>query len=367
MKKIIIFNASSLIYGAERGLLNLLKVLKGMFCITVVLPNKGPIEEKIKNISEDIKIKIFPLPVLVNTLSVFYWIKFIIFLIVNIGYFSCYVIKNKIDFIYTNCSLLISPAIISRIAGKIHLWHVREFFTLKLLNFGIGTFIRIFSDKVICQSKAIREKLFLMEKGNVIYEPLALNDYKVYDKKVIKKEFNIPEKSIVLTIVSRIHPLKGQYEFIDSMKDIIKENKKLVILIAGDITPLTLKNKLYKNKIYQLIKDNDLKNIKLLGFRQDISKLLSMTDICVFPFLREEPFGIAVTEALAFGKISYYPIQGGLKEVFDIFNQGVEYNINKIKETISEGSNEKIPNVNIPEELSFLRYRDNILSLVGGK
>ncbi|MCK4917196.1 MAG: glycosyltransferase [Candidatus Omnitrophica bacterium] len=364
MKKIIIFNASSFVYGAERGLLNLLKVLNRGFDIIVVLPNNGPIEEKIKNISDHINIKIFPLPILINTLSFFYWIKFLILLMVNLAYFSWYVIKNKIDLVYTNSSLLLSPSIIAKITRKIHFWHVREFFISKVLNFWIGTFIRIFSDTVICQSNTIRERLFLMEKGTVIYEPLDLNDYKIYNAKSIKKEFNIPDESIVITIISRIHPLKGQYEFIEGIKDIIKENKKLIILIVGDITPLTLKNRLYKNKIDQLIKANGLKNVKLLGFRDDISKLLSMTDICVFPFLREEPFGIAVTEALAFGKISFYTMEGGLKEVYEMYKEGKKYDIIKIIEEINsyriKPVNELEKGIVIPKILSFSEYKKNI-------
>ena len=64
MKKIIIFNASATLYGAERGLLHLIKALGGRFVITVVLPRTGPLVEKIRNMDPGIEIKIFPLPVI---------------------------------------------------------------------------------------------------------------------------------------------------------------------------------------------------------------------------------------------------------------------------------------------------------------
>ncbi len=276
-------------------------------------------------------------------------------------------IRNEIELVHTNSSLLLPPSIAARITKRVHVWHVREFFTGKFLNLGIGTFIRIFSDIIICQSIAIRNKLFLMEKGKVIYEPLDLNDYKVFNSKSIKKDFNIPDESIVIIIISRIHPLKGQYEFIESLKDIINKNKKLFILIAGDVTPLTLKNRLYKNKIYQLIKDNGFKNVKLLGFRHDISKLLSLADICVFPFLRDEPFGIAVTEALAFGKMSFFPMQGGLKEVYEMFKEGRTFDIAKIIEEVNTHNIQRFNesgSIRVPKILSFPEYKKNISSIV---
>jgi len=64
MKKILIFNPGFSVYGAEKGLINFVKAVKDEFIITVVLPKKGLLAKKLKSISADIKIKIFPFPVL---------------------------------------------------------------------------------------------------------------------------------------------------------------------------------------------------------------------------------------------------------------------------------------------------------------
>jgi len=94
------------------------------------------------------------------------------------------------------------------------------------------------------------------------------------------------------------------------------------LLIAGDISYPDPKSTLYKRKIERVIKENRLNNVFLLGYHDDIDRILCMSDICVFPFLREEPFGIAVVEALAFGKQTFYPKAGGLREVYKIFGSG---------------------------------------------
>ena len=51
MKRILIFNSGGFVYGAEKGLINLVKAIKGKFIITVVLPKRGLLARKLKSIS----------------------------------------------------------------------------------------------------------------------------------------------------------------------------------------------------------------------------------------------------------------------------------------------------------------------------
>ena len=363
MKKIIIFNASSFIYGAERGLINLIKALKGRFEITVVLPCSGPIESKIKSVSCDIDIKKFSLPVLSFSFSPFYFFKFLFLLPLNLFYFIFYIRKHNFDTVCTNSLLLFFPALIAKIIKRRHIWFVREFLLCNILNRIGGLFIERFSDKVICQSDFIKEKLRFSENSRVIYEPLDSDNYKVYEKSVVKKEFNLPQDSIVISLVSRIHPSKGQYEFIRKMKQALIKHKNLFILIAGDITPANSRNISYKRKIEKLKDKNNLKNIIFLGFRKDIDKIFSLSDVCVFPFKREEPFGISAAEALSFGKLTFFPKKGGLREVFQIYKTGYDYDTEKIIEAALNFKNmpdKNLQNIFIPDALSFPKYQNKI-------
>ena len=363
MKKIIIFNASSFVYGAERGLINLVKTLKERFEITVVLPCRGPIESKIRSISVDIDIKKFPLPVLSFSFSPLYFFNFLFFFPLNLLYFIFYIRKHNFDIVCTNSSLLFFPALIAKITKRKHIWFVREFLPCNILNLTGGLFIERFSDKIICQSDFIKEKLHFSENSEVIYEPLDPDNYKVYEKAAVKREFNLPRDSIVISLISRVHPSKGQYEFIKEMKEILTGHKKLFILIAGDITPANLRNISYKRKIEKLKDKSNLENIIFLGFRRDIDKIFSLSDICVFPFRREEPFGISITESLSFGKLTFFPKKGGLREVSQIYKAGYEYNIEKIIEMVLNFKNipdKNLQNILIPEALSFSKYQNKI-------
>lgn len=363
MKKIIIFNASSFVYGAERGLINLIKALKGRFDITVVLPRCGPVEEKIKSLFDDINIKKFPLPILSFSFSPFSFFKFLFLLPFNLIHFLFYISKFNFNIICTNSTLLLFPAIIAKIMKKRHIWFVREFSTYNILNWIGGQFIKLFSDDIICQSNFIKKKMRFDEKTEVIYEPLDLCNYKTYELFAAKKEFNLPQDSVVISLISRIHPSKGQYEFIREMKEILSNQKKLFVCIVGDITPINLKNILYKRKIKNLKDKYNLENVIFFGFRNDIDKIFSFSDICVFPFKREEPFGISIAEALSFGKLTFFPKKGGLEEVSKIYEAGNEYNIKKIIETFfnfKNIENKNLKNIFVPDILSFSKYYNKI-------
>ncbi|MFH1768864.1 MAG: glycosyltransferase [Candidatus Omnitrophota bacterium] len=364
MAKIIIFNASSSIYGAERGLINLVKTLKGKYEISVVLPDKGPLEQLLKRWG--VNTKIFPLAVVMFSLSPLYYIRFLGRSVTNLVYFTLYVKREKIDIICSNSLLLLFPAIVAKLNRRKSVWYIREFLSNKIADFILGFFVKCFADKVICQSEVIRRKLNLINKAKVIYEPFDKANYKMYDCEDIKKAWNLPRDITIVSCVSRLHPSKGQYEFINQVKDILGKRRDIFLFIAGDITPPTARNILYRKKIERLIKKNKLKNILLLGWRSDVDKIYSISDICVFPFLREEPFGIAVVEALCFGKLTFFPQNGGAKEIRDIFKRGRLFDINKIRDVICNFkamATTELSSFHVPLALSPVIYNQEISSL----
>lgn len=363
MKKIIIFNATPFIYGAERGLINFINASKEIFDITVVIPSGGPLVKKLEELN--VSLKIFPLPVLMFSFSPFYFVIFILLSILNILFFTFYVTKKRIDLVCSNSLLLIFPAFVAKLTRRKHIWYIREFFSSRLLNKILGSAAQKLSDQIIYMSEAIKHKLGPATKGTVIYEPILQGTLKVHNPEFIKKEFNLPLKSKIISVISRIHPSKGQLEFIKQIKETLRKNSNLYLLIAGDITPFTLKNYLYKWRIKNCIKKYNLKNVVLLGFYPQVDKIISISDICVFPFLREEPFGMAVAEALALDKLTFFPQKGGLKEVYKIFKKGQEFDIKEIVARVIEIENtNKEKSLYIPETLSFENYKQKIISIL---
>jgi len=367
MKKILIFNPGCFIYGAERGLVNFIKALKGRFKITVVLPCKGPLAEKLKELDKDMSIKVFPLGVIRFSFSPLYYIGFIFAAFLNIVYFTFYVIFNKVDMVCSNSLILPFPVIIAKLSGRKSIWFIREFFSFKLLNLILGKYAAWFCDSIVCQSKAIKEELGLGHKAKVVYEPLDKDNYTLYSYSSAKEKLGLPLETAVIALISRIHPSKGQYEFIKAIKDVLKKSKDLSLVIAGDISAGNLKSRLYKRSIMNLVKKEALENIYFLGYVKDISRVICASDVCVFAFKRKEPFGIAVAEALSFNKEVFFPLTGGLKEVRRFFNKGNEAGPEKIIEAAFKAKRLAVDTnkeFNIPEELSFSKYKNNLLEVI---
>ena len=366
-KKIVIFNSGSFIYGAERGLINFVKAVRDKFKVIVVLPGPGPLENKIREIYPEVSIKIFPLAVLKSSLSPFYYLSFVFLLIIDVIYFSFFIIFKKIDIVCSNSLLLIFPAAAAKFTGRKNIWFIREFSPCRLLNRILGRSVEKLSDEVICQSETIKKELNIKRKAEIIYEPLDKANYTIYDFYAARKELNIPVGAKVMALISRIHPLKGQYEFIRAIKDILKKYQNLALVVAGGITVSSMKSRLYKRKILKLIEKEALKNVFFLGYVGDISKVICAADICIFPFRRKEPFGIAAAEALAFGKQTFFPFEGGLAEVQRIFQKGSELDTAKIIEAVSalkSSGSDNLEELFIPQMLSFSEYRNEIISLL---
>ena len=367
MKKVIIFNASASLYGAERGLLNIIRALGGGFDITVVIPKNGPLAERIKKVSSSVNIMVFPLAVLTFSLSPLYFAKFIFLFFVDFFFFLFYINYNNIDIVSTNSLLLAFPALCARLLNKPHIWHIREVFPYTFVNYFLSCYIKVFSYRVICQSAFIKQKLHLKHRTNIVYEPLDKEDYGIYSYNEARRMLKLPLKATVVSVISRIHPAKGQYEFLLNSQELLHKNRNIVILIAGDMSISTFRNRRYKRKIEEFVRKHNLRNVVILGFIENIGLVLSATDICVFPFRRAEPFGIAAAEALACGLDSFYPFSGGLREVYDMFKEGKEFRIDEVIREIKDYNRftRKTVVFNVPSRLSLMYYKNTIVKAYG--
>jgi glycosyltransferase involved in cell wall biosynthesis len=120
------------------------------------------------------------------------------------------------------------------------------------------------------------------------------------DRMKIRKEYSIGSEEIVLGMLGRFTPGKGHEEFLWAAKELNKEYKNLRYMIVGE--PSRGESD-YADKIKQLAKNYELRNLVFTGYREDIPEVLSAMDIFVFPS-HSEAFGIALVEAMAMKKPS---------------------------------------------------------------
>jgi glycosyltransferase involved in cell wall biosynthesis len=137
-------------------------------------------------------------------------------------------------------------------------------------------------DFFICNSKAIKKSNIRAlgipgNKVKVIYRGRCFEDYLPTTESVnlLKKELNL-EDHIVFLNVSRLHRGKGQLDLLKAFKVLNAQNPNTVLLIAGEGS--------FRGELEDLIKSLGLKkNVFLLGYREDVAKLLALADYFIFP------------------------------------------------------------------------------------
>ena len=102
----------------------------------------------------------------------------------------------------------------------------------------------------------------------------------VKEKKELKKSLNLEDSDFVLIEVGELNKNKNQIMAIEAMREIVKENSNVHLLLVGE-------GKLedfYKNKIKEYNLEN---NVHMLGYRNDIPKLMKISDILLSLSYRE--------------------------------------------------------------------------------
>ncbi|MCS6305653.1 MAG: glycosyltransferase family 4 protein [Nitrospira sp.] len=107
-------------------------------------------------------------------------------------------------------------------------------------------------------------------------------------------ELGIQAGDIVLGSVGSLYPVKGHTFLLDAMQAVLERFPNTVLIIAGrGELEVPLKDQAKSLGIEQ--------NIRLLGMRQDIPRLLALMDVFVLPSL-SEGLSMALLEAMAAGK-----------------------------------------------------------------
>ena len=176
-----------------------------------------------------------------------------------------------------------------------------------------------------------------------------LFDSDKYNKQACREQFNIQDDEIAIGIIAVLRQFKRHDLFLQMAKILIKKypEKKLIFLIAGD-GPTKRDVKLLIDKL------GLTKNIRILGYVEQVPELLSAVDIFVLSSDSKEGVPQSVMQALFMGKSVVATNSGGTIDLLNDNNfqlvginssselvRGVSYyldsdKINSIKPLINE-------------------------------
>ena len=182
---------------------------------------------------------------------------------------------------------------------------------------------------LILKKKKIISLGVSINKIKVIYPAVdSMNlDYKK-DKSFLKK---YKKYAPILLTIARLEKRKNHKQIIFAVKDLIKDFKNLLYLVAGDGPEL-------KQICKTIDKLNLKKNVKILGnvSEKDKASLYKLSDLHIMPTIKDmkslsiEGFGISYIEAAMFGIPSVSSGLGGTKESIVNGKTGIICNPNNV-------------------------------------
>lgn len=102
----------------------------------------------------------------------------------------------------------------------------------------------------------------------------------VEERKNIRKSLNLLDEDFVIFFAGELNKNKNQIMLIEAMKDLVKENKNIKLLIAGD----GILKDFYESKIKEYKLED---NVFLLGYRNDVPEILKAVDLYASASMRE--------------------------------------------------------------------------------
>ena len=197
------------------------------------------------------------------------------------------------------------------VAGFVTEAHPIKRFSFQSFTTQLAFFI---ADAIVSNSKAcLASKRANLKKSHVIYNgfEFARFDAPGFDRTAFRKELGIEPNHFVSTMVARF-TLNKDYKMLVEVAERLKDVNNLVFLAIGKGETL--------EPTQQLCKEKGVENIKFLGFRSDVEKILMCSDAgLLFTNSKVHAEGISnsILESMAAGLPVIATDGGGTPEIIE--------------------------------------------------
>jgi glycosyltransferase involved in cell wall biosynthesis len=321
---ILMLHSTSDLYGASKIFLQTAGIFKEEDAnVYAFLSEEGPLSTALENIG--VEVHILRLGILRR--------KYInIGGILNRAYFtwraslllSRFIKAKSIDLVFNNAASVFAGVIAARWTNKKHVWHIHEIIMqprpfAKLLSnlMSNQSNLNIYvSDATyrhwIEMNKSIEEKKKAVRIRYGLSTTIRSNQT---EKTSNKNIWNIPisDDKIIIGMIGRINHWKGQVYFIEIANELLKKNKQLHFIMAGDPFPgyeyilQQMKDKIQEFGIGEHITD--------LGFQKNNAHFFQFIDLLIVPSTLPDPLPNVVLEAMSHAKPVAGTSHGGIVEM----------------------------------------------------
>ncbi|MBI4561585.1 MAG: glycosyltransferase, partial [Candidatus Rokubacteria bacterium] len=200
----------------------------------------------------------------------------------------------------------------ARLARRPAVWYLHDNLAADFfppwLRLGVARSGNLLANRALCNSAATREALLLC--GGRSDRALTIHygiDLEVFNgggphAAEARRALGLPPRGPLVGNVARLAPWKGQIYFVQAAPRILAAIPDAHFVIAGEAL-FGPRDHAYRADIESLIRTLGLgKRIRLLGFQDDVPRVLAALDVMVHASIAPEGVGLSVAEALAMGK-----------------------------------------------------------------
>ena len=208
----------------------------------------------------------------------------------------------RVDIVHTNtlkCHIL--GGLAARLAGKPLIWDVRDILEAGAARSVLLAVAKRTRPHVVAMSSAVADSLASARCETTVvlgarpldkYSPDAPDDQ-------LRAAIGIEPTDKVLSVIARLTPWKGHTTLLEAFASVLPQEPAARLLVIGD-TGFWESD--YRDTLERLAEQLGCADaVRWLGFREDITELLALTDVVVLPS-HNEPFGLVLIEAMAANK-----------------------------------------------------------------
>ncbi|WP_243739651.1 glycosyltransferase family 4 protein [Algoriphagus boseongensis] len=224
--------------------------------------------------------------------------------------------KYQFELVYSNTLAVVVGAYWAKRKRLPHIWHIHEILPgpAPLVSWLSGL-LDSSTSKPIAVSQAVAnhwQPLLKKAKIEVIHNGIPYDEF-LDAKAQLREDLSLSSDQILVGMIGRINPGKGQLFFLQLAKRILKNHPQVHFVLVGDPFP---GYESILEEIKETISQNGLSDkISYLGFRQDIPQIMASLDIFVLPSILPDSFPTVILEAMASGKPVLATKSGGASEM----------------------------------------------------
>lgn len=316
-RRVLYVQPNNEVGGSDIALLRTLAVLdQQRFAPLVALPGDGPLTAMLR--AAGAEVHFLPMVQLRTVPSFRYQARYLAGFVPSVRDLAAFIRAHDVDLVHSNSLFVLYGAWAARLAGRRHLWHVREIPpNVPVARQLYARMVLALSDVVVVMNNAMLHGLFGEGPAprKVVFMADGIDGTRWHPGVAgtrIRAALGFAPDTPVVGFVARLDPWKGLEVFLRAARIVADQVPAAQFVVSGD-APDGFEG--YRDAMKALAVSLGIaQRVHFLGWRyrlDDMPEVMASFDVLCHTPLKPEPYGLVVLEAMAVGRPVVAPQAGG--------------------------------------------------------